>query len=234
MSNILDIKNLTKYYGKERVLANINFTISKGSIVGLLGPNGSGKTTLIKVIANLLSSYEGDISINQHKPGYVANEFISYLPDKNHIPTWLTAYNSVNFFNDFYKDFNKQKAIDMLNSMELPLHKKLKHLSRGQQEKVSLALTMSRAAKLYILDEPIGAVDPASRDFIINTIINNYDKESSIIISTHIISEVEPLLDSFLFLKKGEIIMQGDADKTREDNKKSLDQLFREVFKHAN
>lgn len=232
MSNILEIYGLYKNYGKKTALKNIDFCIPNGRIVGLLGPNGSGKTTIIKIITGLLSQYKGQVSIDGNLPSYLSNSHISYLPDKTHIPTWLTVAGAINFFSDFYKDFNKDRAEEMLISMNVPQDVKIKTLSRGQQEKVQLSLIMSRKAKLYILDEPIGAVDPASRDFIIDTILKNFDGESSsILLSTHIISDIEPILDEVIFLKEGEIFLKGDVDTLREQNQKSLDELFREVFK---
>ena len=231
---ILEIQALYKNYGTNPALKNINLEIPTGRIVGLFGPNVSGKTTLIKIITGLLSQYSGNVKIGGNAPGYLANATISYLPDKSHVPTWLTVNQSVNFFQDFYTDFDKERALGMLSSMSIPLDTRLKNLSRGQQEKVQLSLVMSRNAGLYILDEPIGAVDPAGRDFIIDTILKNYDSQkSSILLSTHIISDIEPLLDQVVFLKGGEIFLQGETDDIREKHGSSLDELFREVFKNV-
>ena len=233
MNNLVSIKNLHKHYGSAVALEDISLEIPKGAIVGLLGPNGSGKTTLIKILMGLLSDYQGQIVIDGVAPGEMANKHIAYLPDKSHIPLWFTVSEAVNFFTDFYEDFNKKRAYDMLEVMEIPLKKKIKSLSRGMQEKVGLALVMSRRAKLYVLDEPIGAVDPASRDFIMETILKNYDEESSILLSSHIISDIESVLDRAIFLKQGKIMMDDEVDMIRSENQKSLDELFREVFRNV-
>jgi len=233
MDAILKIENMNKNYGKFQAVKNLSFEIGGGQIVGLLGPNGSGKTTIIKTIMGLMADYEGKVSIAGHKPGTDANRHISYLPDQPHMPRWLTVTQCINFFTDFYEDFKPERAKTMLTQMKIPLDKKLKALSRGMQEKVSLSLMMSRSAKLYILDEPIGAVDPASREFIIETILRNFDSEGSILLSTHIIADIEPILDRALFLREGELILDDDVDKIREEKGQSLDGLFREVFKNV-
>jgi len=233
MDNILQITNLSKNYGKFQALKHINLNIPKGKIVGVLGPNGSGKTTLIKTIMGLLSSYQGEICIMGEKPGPEANTHMSYLPDRNHIPEWLTSNQAIAFFKDFYKDFHEAKAQEMLARMGIPTDKKIKTLSRGMREKVQLAMVMSRQASLFVLDEPIGAVDPASREFIINTILKNLPEESSILLSTHIIADIEPILDTAMFLRQGEIALSDDVDKLREEHGMSLDGLFREVFRNV-
>ena len=231
--SLIKIENLTKNYGKTTALNNISLTVPKGAIVGLLGPNGSGKTTLIKSIMGLLTDYEGSIFIDGLEAKEITLADISYLPDKSHIPTWFTVTEAIKFFGDFYQDFDSKKAVEMLTSMEIPLKKKIKTLSRGTQEKVGLALIMSRRAKLYILDEPIGAVDPASRDFIMETIIKNYNEESSILISSHIISDIESVLDRAIFLKNGEVIINDYVDDIRIKYNMSLDETFREVFRNV-
>jgi len=233
MNQLVKVENLHKRYGNEIALGNISLEIPSGTIVGLLGPNGSGKTTMIKILMGLLSDYEGLVTIDGVLPGQVANQHIAYLPDKSHIPTWFNTTEAIDFFADFYRDFDKKRAREMLEIMEIPFKKKIKSLSRGMQEKVGLALVMSRRAKLYVLDEPIGAVDPASRDFIMETILKNYDEESSILLSSHIISDIESVLDRAIFLKKGEIIMDDEADHIRSENQKSLDELFREVYRNV-
>ncbi|MCL2851432.1 MAG: ABC transporter ATP-binding protein [Defluviitaleaceae bacterium] len=233
MDNVLEIKELSKNYGKTQALKGVSFDIPKGKIVGVLGPNGSGKTTIIKTVMGLLSDYGGDVRIMSETPGFLANRHISYLPDVSHIPTWLTVNQAIGFFSDFYQDFDTEKARGMLADMKIPTDKKLKTLSRGMQEKVQLSLVMSRKAKLYVLDEPIGAVDPASREFIIDTILRNYSEDSSILLSTHIIADIEPILDVAIFIKDGEIVLHDEVDKIREDNDNSLDQLFREVFRNV-
>lgn len=230
---ILTVEGLSKSYGKHPALHNINLSIEPGQIVGLLGPNGSGKTTLIKTITGLLTSYTGAVTVVGHQPGLAANTHIAYLPDKAHVPTWLKVSQAVGLFADFYADFDRERALHMLSAMNIPLNKRLKNLSRGQGEKVQLSLVMSRRAKLYILDEPIGAVDPASRDFILDTIIKNYDRTASILLSTHIISDIEPILDRAFFLKDGQLIMSGDADDIREEHGASLDNVFRKVFANS-
>jgi len=233
MDNILEIKNLNMRYGKTLALKDVNLTIPRGKIIGLLGPNGSGKTTLIKTIMGLISDYKGDVRILGLPPGPAANGHISYLPDTNHVPTWFTVNRAIAFFADFYKDFNAPQAREMLTGMNIPLNKTLSALSRGMREKVQLSLIMSRRADLYVLDEPIGAVDPASREFIVETILRNFPQTGSVLLSTHIITDIEPILDMAIFLKEGEVMMCDDADKIREEHGKSLDGLFREVFRHV-
>jgi len=233
MDNILEINNLTKSYGKFTAVNNISFTIPKGKIVGLLGPNGSGKTTIIKAIMGLLSNTSGSIIVNGYPPGAEANRYISYLPDLMHIPTWFRVSQGISLFADFYTDFDAPRAVEMLKSMNISLDSPIKTLSKGMREKVQLALIMSRRAKLFILDEPLGAVDPASREFIISTILQHYPRESSILLSTHIIADIEPVLDVAIFLQRGEIFINKDAEVLREETNSSLDNLFREVFKHV-
>jgi len=233
MNHLVKIENLQKRYGQKVALKNVSLEIKKGEIVGLLGPNGSGKSTLIKVLMGLLTGCCGKVTINGVPTGELGNQYIAYLPDKSHIPTWYTVKEAVKLFKDFYLDFNEERAYGMLESMEIPTNKRIKHLSRGMQEKVGLALTMSRRADLYILDEPIGAVDPASRDFIVETILKNYDKESSILFSSHNISDIESILDRAIFLKKGELILDDEVSAIKQRNGKSLDELFREVFRNV-
>jgi len=233
MDKILQVNNLNKNYGKFETIKNLSFEVEKGKIVGLLGPNGSGKTTLIKTIMGLMSDYSGNVSIVGEQPGYIANKYISYLPDTAHIPRWLRVDQAINFFADFYEDFDVARAKEMLTQMQIPMDKKLKALSRGMQEKVNLSLVMSRRAKLYILDEPIGAVDPASREFIIDTILKNFNEDGAILISTHIIADIEPILDKAIFLRQGEIVLDDEVDKIREEKGQSLDELFREVFRNV-
>ena len=233
MENIMEIRNLRKHYGRTEAVRGITFNVPKGKIVGLLGPNGSGKTTIIKTIMGLLTDYDGDVRIEGHAPGVAANDLISYLPDVSHIPTWLKVDSAINLFADFYADFDAKRAGQMLDSMGIPRKKKIKALSRGMQEKVQLSLVMSRRAKLYVLDEPIGAVDPASREFIINTILRNFNEEGAILLSTHIIADIEPVLDQAIFLREGQIVLNNDVDMLREEHGNSLDQLFREVFKNV-
>ena len=232
MDKVLEIKGLSKNYGKKAVLKDVSFSIEAGKIVGLLGPNGSGKTTLMKTIMGLLQGHDGDVRIADSPPGHLANKNIAYLPDVNYLPAWFTVNQAIAFFADFYEDFEKDRAVEMLDTMKIPRTQKIKTLSRGMQEKVSLSLVMSRRAKLFVLDEPIGAVDPASREFIMETILRHFPKESSILLSTHIIADIEAVLDTAIFLKEGEIVLNDEADKIREQGNVSLDQLFREVFKN--
>jgi len=233
MGKILEINNLTKSYGNTRAVGGVTFDVPQGSIVGLLGPNGSGKTTIIKTIMGLLSGYGGTVSIGGKPPGPKANAGISYLPDVAHIPTWFKVGQAIAFFADFYADFDTNRAKTMLDAMKIPQNKQIKTLSRGMQEKVQLSLVMSRRAGLYVLDEPIGAVDPASREFILDAILKNFDGEGAILLSTHIIADIEPILDIAIFLREGEIVLHDDVDKIREEKGQSLDQLFREVFKNV-
>jgi len=233
MENILCIKDLTVHYGKFAALSNVSMDIPKGKIVGLLGPNGSGKTSLIKTVMGLVNSYTGSVEIAGLQPCTQTNALVSYLPDRSHIPTWLTVKQAISFFADFYRDFDSTRAMEMLARMDLPLDKALNTFSRGMQEKVQLALVMSRRAALYVLDEPLGAVDPAGREMIINTILKNYPDDGTILLSTHIITDIEPILDVAIFLKEGQVVLHDEADKVREEHGLSLDGLFREVFKNA-
>ena len=231
MAELLKCVNLTKEFSDVTALNKINLTIESGKIVGLLGPNGSGKTTLIKLINGLLTPTEGEIYINGEKPGINSKKIVSYLPDNNFLNAWMTIEQIVDFFADFYEDFRKELAYEMLEKLGVPKHKKLKTLSKGNKEKVCLILVMSRNALLYVLDEPIAAVDPATRDYIISTIINNYNPEASVIISTHLISDIEPVLDEAIFINNGNIVLSGSVEGIKEEKGKSIDELFREVFR---
>lgn len=231
MSALLQCVNLTKRYGGVVALKGINLTVERGKIVGLLGPNGSGKTTLIKLINGLLTANSGEIYINGNKPGVESKKDVAYLPDNSFLNNWMTVKQIVDYFCDFYEDFREDLAYELLNRLGITPTAKLKNLSKGNKEKVSLILVMSRNAKLYVLDEPIAGVDPATRDYIISTIINNYNPESSVIISTHLISDIEQVLDEVIFINNGNIALQKSVDEIREENNKSVDELFREVFK---
>lgn len=228
---ILSCHNLTKKYSGKVALNNINLDIPKGSIIGLLGPNGSGKTTFIKLVAGLLTPDSGSLDVCGYKPGVKSKERVSYLPDKDYLNNWMSVNQLLRQFSDFFVDFNKDKAIDMLTRLNIGLDTKLKTMSKGTKEKVQLILTMSREAELYLLDEPIGGVDPAARDYILNTIVSNYQENASVLISTHLISDVEPILNHVVFIKDGNIVKQGDVDELRESSGKSIDSLFREEFK---
>lgn len=231
MNTLLECKNLTKQYSGLVALSNVNLTLERGKIIGLLGPNGSGKTTLIKLINGLLVPSSGTLTINGHEPGVETKKIVSYLPERNSLPNWLTVEEAINFFDDFYNDFDRNKAYDMLKRLDLNPSRKFKTLSKGTKEKVQLILVMSRNADLYCLDEPIGGVDPAARDYILNTIISNYNDNSSVLISTHLISDIENVLDEVVFIKNGTITLQSSVDDIREKEGKSIDGLFREVFR---
>ncbi len=228
---LLECKNLTKQYGKHTVLSNISLQIDSGHIIGLLGPNGSGKTTLIKLIAGLLSPTSGELYIKEEPVGTRSKKLISYLPDHTYLNDWMTVKEIIRFFTDFYEDFEPERAYDMLSKLDIDPTRKLKTLSKGTKEKVQLLLVMSRKADLYLLDEPIAGVDPAARDYILNTILSNYDENASILISTHLISDIENILDEVIFIKDGCIQMQTSVDDIREHDNKSVNALFREVFR---
>ena len=228
---ILECTDLSKNYGQKAALKNVNLTIEPGQIVGLLGPNGSGKTTLIKLINGLLQPSSGTIRVNGIKPGMETKAIVSYLSDKNYLSDWMRVEDIVHMFNDFYADFNMQRAHSMLKDLEIDYKQKFKTLSKGTKEKVQLILVMAREAKLYVLDEPIAGVDPAARDYILRTILKNYNPEATVIISTHLIQDVEQIFDSVIFINKGEIALHETVDDVRFKFNKSVDQLFREVFK---
>ncbi len=231
MSELLKCVNLTKQYGRVVALKSINLSIESGKIIGLLGPNGSGKTTLIKLINGLLTPNAGEIYVNGNKPGIESKKAVAYLPDNSFLNNWMTVKQIVDYFCDFYEDFRSQIAYELLDRLGITPTVKLKNLSKGNKEKVSLILVMSRNARLYVLDEPIAGVDPATRDYIISTIINNYNPDSSVIISTHLISDIEQVLDEVIFINHGNIALHKSVDEIREENNKSVDELFREVFK---
>lgn len=230
-NNLIKINNLTKLYSNTVALSNVNLELPKGKIIGLLGPNGSGKTTLIKIITNLLSQYQGEVYIDGQKPGVYTKSIISYLPDVNYLDEKWNGNQAIDFFKDFYQDFDENKARSLLNKLEIPVNKRFKELSKGTKEKLQLILVLSRNAKLYIFDEPIAGVDPATRDLIFDLILENYNKEASIIISTHLIAEVERILDEIVFLKNGQVVLSGNAEEIRKEKNKSIDELFREIFK---
>ena len=228
---VLDIHGLTKVYTHAEALSEVNLTLHRGRIVGLLGPNGSGKTTLIKTIAGLLTPTSGIVRICGLATGPATKKLVSYLPDQNYLNDWMKVNDLVAFFSEFYADFDPGKAFDMLARLHIDPHQKLKTLSKGTKEKVQLILVMSRAAQLYLLDEPIGGVDPASRDYILNTIVQNYNPQATVLISTHLIADIERVLDDIIFLQNGRINLVSSVDEIRENHKKSVDELFREVFR---
>lgn len=231
MANIVEFKNVYKSYGDKDILKGIDLNIPKGKIVGLLGPNGSGKTTIIKLINNLLQVDEGSIEINGMKPSVETKKIISYLPERTYLNDWMKVKDILSFFHDFYKDFDIQKANEMIKNLKIDKNERLKTMSKGTKEKVQLILVMSRRADLYILDEPIGGVDPAARSYILDTILTNYNENATLLIATHLISEIENICDEVVFISNGEILLQGDVDDIREENGKSIDSLFREEFK---
>ncbi|NLM11797.1 MAG: ABC transporter ATP-binding protein [Clostridiaceae bacterium] len=231
MRSILECENLSKYYGTTKALDSITLSIPQGRITGLLGPNGSGKTTLIKICNDLLTPTKGKIRIGGFEPGVETKKIVSYLPEKTYLNNWMKVSELINFFKDFYTDFNTDKAYDMLSKLKIDANTRLKTLSKGTKEKVQLILVMSREAKLYLLDEPIGGVDPAARDYILETIIKNYSENASVIISTHLISDIERVLDDVIFLKDGQVILSKTVDEVRDESGKSIDALFREVFR---
>ena len=231
MSELLRCENLCKRYGKKTALNDISLSIENGKIIGLLGPNGAGKTTLIKIVNGLLTPTSGAVYINGMAPSVETKKLVSYLPDTNYLYHWMTVEQIVSMFSEFYEDFREELAYEMLSRLGVNKKNRLKSLSKGNKEKVSLILVMSRNALLYVLDEPIAGVDPATRDYIISTIINNYNPQASVLISTHLISDIEDLLDEVIFIKEGRIVLQNSVDEIREQHNQSVDELFREVFK---
>ena len=230
MEDLLRIEGLSKSYGAKEALKELNLNIGKGKIVGLLGPNGSGKSTLIKIINGLIEPTSGTVTIKGNKPGIESKKIIAYLPERTYLNDWMKVKDLLQFFEDFYEDFDRQRAEDMLLQLKIDINDRLKTMSKGTKEKVQLILVMSRKADLYILDEPIGGVDPAARDYILKTIIKNYTSESSILIATHLIQEIESICDEIIFLAYGSIVLQGSVDEIREERGKSIDALFREEF----
>ena len=231
MGEILRCEGLTKQFGSIRALDRLSLVIGSGKIIGLLGPNGSGKTTFIKIINGLLQPTSGRVMIDGAVPGPVTKPLVSYLPDVNYLNSWMTVEQIVTMFADFYADFRSDLAYDMIGRPGIDRKQRLKTLSKGNKEKVSLILVMSRNARLYLLDEPIAGVDPATRDYIISTIINNYNPEASVLISTHLISDIESVLDEVIFIKNGVIVLHDTVDHIRLEHNMSVDEYFREVFK---
>ena len=226
-----ECKSLCKRYGNVQALDNVSFVVEPGRVVGLLGPNGSGKTTLIKLANGLLTPTGGELLINGQKPGKATRAQVSYLPDRPCLPEWMSAEKLLNMFADFYADFQRDKAQEMLEKLGIDPKQKIKQMSKGTREKVQLILVMSRKAELYLLDEPIGGVDPATRDYILETIIRNYNPSASVVISTHLIADVEQVLDDVIFINHGQIMLRSSVDDIREQQGKSVDAYFREVFR---
>lgn len=230
---ILKANNIEKSYFNKKALSGINMEVKKGRIIGLLGPNGSGKTTFLKIAAGILRQSSGEIFIDGHKPGVYTKAIVSYLPDKDYLFKWMKIKDAIEFFDSFYKDFDKDKAEELLKFMNLDENSKITALSKGMSEKLYLTLTLSRKAKLYILDEPLGGVDPTTREKILDAILDNYSEESSMIITTHLVNDIERLFDDVAFISKGEIVLSGNAEEFRNEKGISIDELYREVFKDA-
>lgn len=231
MEPILECRVLGKRYGGKQALASIDLKIERGRIVGLLGPNGSGKTTLIKLATGLLSPSAGQILVDGKAPGIETKELVSYLPDRPYLGDWMKVNDIIDLFSDFYHNFDRVKALEMLARLSINPADRLKTMSKGTKEKVQLILVMSRSASLYLLDEPIGGVDPATRDYILSTIIGNYSEDAAVVISTHLIADVERVLDDIVFIENGRIALSSSVDDIREERGMSVDALFREVFK---
>ena len=229
MENILECRGLVKFFPNCLALNNVDLTVPKGRIVGLLGPNGSGKSTLIKLANGLLTPTQGTILVDGKEPGIETKKIVSYLPERTYLTEWMTVQDMLDLFNDFYADFNIAKARDMLARLNIQTKARIKTMSKGTKEKVQLILVMSREAQLYLLDEPIGGVDPAARDYILNTIIANYNENATVLISTHLISDVEQILDDVIFINQGSVVLTSSLDDIREKQDKSVDALFREV-----
>lgn len=229
--NLLECKNVNKSFDNKKILDDVSFTIPEGRIVGLLGKNGVGKSTIIKLINDLLTLDSGEILFKGKKIGVDSKKCISYLPERTYLDKSMSVREAINYFEEFYTDFNKEKAIKLLSDLNLDINSKIIKMSKGMQEKLQLILVMSREADLYILDEPLGGVDPATRDYIFDTILSNFKEGSSVIISTHLISDIERILDDVIFVDKGKIVLTSTADDLRDKEKKSIDEVFRGMFK---
>lgn len=230
MTPILQCTGLCKQFGKKTALDNVSFALERGQIVGLLGPNGSGKSTLIKLANGLLTPTAGDVTIEGDLPGVITHRKVSYLPERSYLSNWMTVNELMNFFESFYDNFSREKAEDMLHRLNIEPGAVIKTMSKGTKEKVQLIMVMSREADLYLLDEPIGGVDPAARDYILDTILTNYSENSTVVISTHLIADIERTLDDVLFLNQGQLVLHKSVDDIRAEHGKSVDALFREVF----
>lgn len=231
MNTVIRAMGLSKQYGNFPALNNINLELERGRIIGLLGPNGSGKTTFIKLVCGLLKPSGGMITVNDMPVGVETKKIVSYLPDRNFIPNYMKVKNILSFFSDFYTDFNYQRAVEMISRLGIDMNAQFKHMSKGTKEKVQLAMVMSRDAQVYLLDEPIAGVDPAARDFILNTIINNYNRNAAVVISTHLISDIEPILNDVIMIQNGTLRLHMTVDEIHNQTGMSVDQLFREVYR---
>jgi ABC-2 type transport system ATP-binding protein len=230
MANIVEIRDLSKQYMRTKALDNVDLNIKQGRIVGILGPNGSGKTSLMKIIAGILRQTRGEILIDGLVPGPATKAIVSYLPDRNFLYRWMKIDDAINFFKDFYEDFDEDKADELLSFMNLDRGMKIDALSKGMHEKLNLTLVLSRKAKLYVLDEPIAGVDPVARDQILDAIIKNYNNNSTMIITTHLVRDIESIFDEVIFLKEGVVILQGNAEELREEKGMQIDSLYKEIF----
>lgn len=230
MNNIIEIKGLTKSYLNKKALNNVSLDIEKGRVVGILGPNGSGKTTLIKILTGILRETKGEVLIDGSNPGVYTKSIVSYLPDRNFLYNWMSVEDAIIFYKDFYEDFDENKAYELLDFMKLDKKMKVSSLSKGMTEKLNLTLVLSRKAKLYILDEPIAGVDPVARDQILDAIIKNYNEDSTMIITTHLVRDMENIFDDVVFLREGEVYLKGNAESLREEKGMQIDALYKEIF----
>lgn len=231
MKELITIQNLNKRYGKKQVLKDINLTLHSGRIIGLLGPNGSGKTTIIKILNGLLKDYQGQILVDGYSLGVHSKKLISYLPDEPYFENWMTTSDVLQLFHDLYADFDLNKALSLMEKMNIEKKIKIKQLSKGMKEKFQLVLVMSRKAKIYILDEPLGGIDPAARELILDTILNNYDEEAMVLVSTHLIADIEKIFDEVIFIKDGLIILHQNSEDLRLERQASINDIFKEEFR---
>lgn len=232
MSQIISVNNLSKSYGSNRVLNGVSFDFEPGQIIGLLGPNGSGKTSLIKILTGLIHDYSGEVLIDGEKPGVSTKAKVAYLPEKTYLANWMRSIDAINYMADFYADFDKAKALQMLQNFQLSEKQKIKTMSKGMQEKLQLLLVMCRNAKLYVLDEPMSGVDPAAREFILRTIMTNIPEGSTVMLSTHLIHDVEGILNSVIMIGQGQVLLKGSVAEVTQ-NGKTVEDLFKEVFYYA-
>ncbi len=230
MTNIVETKNLSKSYFNKKALDNLNLNIESGKVVGILGPNGSGKTTLIKILTGLLRQSSGEVKVDGHDVGVYTKSIVSYLPDRNFLYKWMSIEDACEFYKDFYSDFNEERFEELLKFMKLEKNMKVEELSKGMHEKLNLSLVLSRNAKLYVLDEPIAGVDPVARDQILDAIINNYNENSSMLITTHLVRDMENLFDEVVFLREGNIVLEGNAEALREEHGRQIDDIYKEIF----
>ena len=232
MNELVKVRGLHKSYGSLEVLKGIDFDFHGNQIIGLLGPNGCGKTSLIKILTGLINDYSGEVLIDGQKPNDYTKSIVAYLPERTYLADWMRPIDAINYFEDFYKDFDRNKALEMLHTFQLPEKQKIKSMSKGMKEKIQLLLVMSRSAKIYILDEPLGGVDPAARDFILDTIMTNLPEGSTMMLSTHLIYDVERIFDRVLMINAGHIVVDSDVEAIRADGK-TIEELFKEVFRFA-